>query len=247
MNLPKAGRYDLDHAVERMAELVENKNDIRSSKGKVMPKRKSIHGEWSSRAIFVMAAAGSAVGLGNIWKFPYIAGENGGGAFVLIYLLCIAAIGLPVMMAEILLGRRGRQSPINTMLLLAKEQGTSKAWSWIGWGGVVAGFLILSYYSVIAGWALAYVVESGSGAFAGASAEQIGGIFDGLVGSWFTVLFWHTLFLFMTMVVVARGVRGGLEKAVTFLMPALFILLVIMVVSISFSVPTSARFFMTAR
>ena len=130
-------------------------------------KHTSLHGQWSSRWIFILAATGSAVGLGNIWKFPYITGENGGGAFVLIYLICIALIGIPIMMAEVLIGRRGRQSPINTMKLLAEEAGRNQAWQFLGWSGVLAGFLILSYYSVIAGWALAYIAEAGSGAFAG--------------------------------------------------------------------------------
>ncbi|MEN8176660.1 MAG: sodium-dependent transporter, partial [Pseudomonadota bacterium] len=194
-----------------------------------MTERVSIHGQWSSRLVFVLACTGSAVGLGNVWKFPYIAGEHGGGAFVLIYLVCIAFIGIPVMMAEVLLGRRGRQSPINTMRDLAEEQATSPAWAWLGWAGVGAGFLILSYYSVIAGWALAYVFQSGSGAFTGASPEEIGGIFDALVASPERLLAWHTLFMVMTIWVVARGVRGGLEKAVTILMPALFVLLLVMV------------------
>jgi Na+-dependent transporters of the SNF family len=100
----------------------------------------SQHGQWSTRLAFILAATGSAVGLGNIWKFPYIAGENGGGAFVLIYLLCILMIGLPIMMAEIMLGRRGRQSPINTMKELAQESAVSPFWSWLGWLGVIAGF-----------------------------------------------------------------------------------------------------------
>ncbi len=135
-------------------------------------KRKSIHGVWSSRMAFVLAATGSAVGLGNIWKFPYIAGENGGGAFVLVYLACIAIIGIPIMMAEVMLGRRGRQSPINTMRTLAQEAGAHRAWVWLGWAGVLAGFLILSYYSVIAGWALAYVFRFASGVFSGVTAEE---------------------------------------------------------------------------
>jgi len=191
--------------------------------------RKSIHGEWSSRFVFILAATGSAVGLGNIWKFPYITGQNGGGAFVLIYLVCIAAIGIPIMMAEVLLGRRGRQSPINTMRALAAEEGRSRAWVLLGWSGVVAGFLILSYYSVIAGWALSYVLEAGSGSFVGQSAKSISRLFVSLVSSPWKLLFWHTLFMFMTMVVVAHGVQRGLEKAVRLLMPALFVLLVIMV------------------
>jgi len=194
-----------------------------------MTERVSIHGQWSSRLIFVLAATGSAVGLGNIWKFPYITGENGGGAFVLVYLFCIALVGIPVMMAEILLGRRGRQSPINTMRDLADEQGVSHFWSWIGWGGVVAGFLILSYYSVIAGWALAYIIKAASGTFGAGTADEVSGLFSSMIGSWEVLLLWHTIFMVMTMWVVARGVRGGLEKAVTFLMPALFVLLLVMV------------------
>ena len=115
------------------------------------------HPQWSTRFAFILAAAGSAVGLGNIWKFPYITGEYGGGAFVLVYLACIALIGVPVMMAEIVLGRKGRQSPINTMRGLAEAQQASPWWQCIGWFGVIAGFLILSFYSVVAGWALAYI------------------------------------------------------------------------------------------
>lgn len=191
--------------------------------------RKSIHGEWSSRMAFVLAATGSAVGLGNIWKFPYIAGQNGGGAFVLVYLLCIAAIGIPIMMAEVLIGRRGRHSPINTMRILATEEGRSSHWQLLGWAGVLAGFLILSYYSVIAGWAIAYIARMGAGVFQGANADQVSAVFSALTSDPERMLAWHTLFMTMTMVVVARGVRSGLEKAVRFLMPALFVLLLVMV------------------
>ncbi|EXJ16363.1 sodium-dependent transporter [Imhoffiella purpurea] len=191
--------------------------------------RSSIHGQWSSRLIFILAAVGSAVGLGNIWKFPYITGENGGGAFVLIYLCCIALIGIPIMMAEVLIGRRGRQSPINTMRALVKDEAAHPAWSLLGWGGVITGFFILSYYSVIGGWALAYVFHTAAGFFSGASADQVGTLFKDFVGAPESVLAWHTIFMVMTMVVVARGVQGGLEKAVTFLMPALFLLLLILV------------------
>jgi NSS family neurotransmitter:Na+ symporter len=192
-------------------------------------RRTSIHGEWSSRLAFILAATGSAVGLGNIWKFPYITGQNGGGAFVLVYLLCIAVIGIPVMMAEILMGRRGRQSPINTMRALAQEEGRHPQWQYLGWAGVLAGFMILSYYSVIAGWALAYVARAAVGAFEGASAAEIGGLFSGFTRDPERLLAWHTLFMAMTMVVVARGVRSGLEQAVRVLMPALFIILLILV------------------
>jgi len=192
-------------------------------------RRESIHGQWSGRWAFILAATGSAVGLGNIWKFPYITGENGGGAFVLVYLLCIAVIGIPIMIAEVMLGRRGRRSPINTMRHLAREEGVSPLWKYLGWSGVVAGFLILSYYSVIAGWAVAYVFRTASGAFTGATADGVSSIFSQLVSDPERLLAWHTIFMAITMVVVARGVRSGLEKAVRFLMPALFVILLILV------------------
>ena len=191
--------------------------------------RTSLHGQWSNRWAFVLAATGSAVGLGNIWKFPYITGENGGGAFVLIYLLCVAAIGIPIMMAEVMLGRRGRQSPINTMRVLAEESRQNPAWQLLGWSGMVAGFIIISYYSVIAGWALAYVFRAGAGVFEGATPDGINSIFGDLVSDPERLLAWHTIFMVMTMVVVARGVSSGLEKAVRLLMPMLFILLLLLV------------------
>lgn len=189
----------------------------------------SIHGEWSSQLVFVLAATGSAVGLGNIWKFPYITGEYGGGAFVLVYLACILLVGLPVMIAEVLLGRQGRQSPINTMRKLAADLNVSPAWSWLGWLGVLTGFLILSFYSVIAGWALAYIFEAFSGSFSNASAAEIGEIFEGLIASPSQLMLYHTIFMLMTTFIVVRGVKQGIEKAVILLMPALFILLLIMV------------------
>jgi len=191
--------------------------------------KKSIHGEWSSRFTFILAATGSAVGLGNIWKFPYITGENGGGAFVLVYLLCVLAIGIPIMIAEIMMGRRGRQSPINTMQFLAEEANVDKRWHYLGWMGVLAGFLILSYYSVIAGWALSYVSKAFLGSFSGGDSEQIKTLFDQFIASPWQLIFWHTVFMVATMVIVARGVSGGLEKAVRFLMPALFIILLLLV------------------
>ncbi len=192
--------------------------------------RKSIHGQWTNRTVFILAATGSAVGLGNIWKFPYIAGENGGGTFVLVYLLCIALIGLPIMMAEIMLGRRGKQSPINTMAALAKDEERNPGWVWLGWMGVLAGFLILSYYSVIAGWAMSYVFRTGGGLFLGVTADGVNRIFTDLVTDPERLLAWHTLFMVMTMIVVARGVKHGIERAVTYLMPLLFALLIIIVI-----------------
>ncbi|BAU48173.1 transporter [Sulfurifustis variabilis] len=192
-------------------------------------RRTSIHGEWSSRWAFILAAAGSAIGLGNIWKFPYLAGEYGGGAFVLVYLLAVGIVGLPIMIAEILLGRRGRQSPINTMRTLAAEEGRSPHWQWLGWMGVLAGFLILSYYSVIGGWTFAYVVRMAGGLFAGATTGTVDAAFSALVSDPERLLAWHTLFMIMTMIVVARGVKSGLERAVRFMMPALFLILLLLV------------------
>ena len=191
--------------------------------------RASVHGQWSSRWIFILAATGSAVGLGNIWRFPYLAGENGGGAFVLVYLFCVVMMGIPIMMAEILLGRRGRKSPVNTMHTLAAEEGLNSNWYLLGWLGVVAGFIILSYYSVIAGWTIAFIFKTGMGDFIGSNADQTTAIFSELISNPVILLFWHTIFMFLTIYVVSRGVKSGLEQAVKFLMPALFILLLIMV------------------
>ena len=191
-------------------------------------KRTSLHGHWSSKMAFILAVTGSAVGVGNVWKFPYVAGQNGGGAFVLVYLGCVILIGLPVMMSEILIGRRGRRNPVATMELLGKEEGSTSQWRWLGVLGVVAGIFILSYYSVIAGWTLFYIVKSATGAFQGATAEDVSNIFGGFVGSWKLVLLCHTLFMALTVFVVARGVERGLEQAVRFMVPALLALMVVL-------------------
>lgn len=190
---------------------------------------------WKSPWVFVLAAAGSAVGLGNIWKFPYMAGENGGGAFVLVYLFCIFLLGIPVMITETLLGRRGRSNPVATMKVLARDAGHTEKWSWFGWVGVACGFAILSYYSVIAGWGLAYIVKLLAGDFVGVTGEGSGAIFSALTQKPLTLLGLHTLFMLMTMLVVVKGVRDGLGRAVTILMPVLFVLLVIMVGYAAFS------------
>lgn len=199
--------------------------------------RHSIHGQWSSRWAFILAATGSAVGLGNIWRFPYITGEHGGGAFVLVYLLCIIGVGLPILMAEVLLGRRGRQSPINTMRTLVTDEGAGRYWQYLGWMGVLAGFLILSFYSVVGGWTMAYVVRAIGGAFTGVTATDTTRLFNNLVSDPERLLAWHTLFVVLTTIVVARGVQHGLEKAVRILMPALLLLLLLMV---GYSLSTAA-------
>ncbi|NVK37590.1 MAG: sodium-dependent transporter [Gammaproteobacteria bacterium] len=193
-----------------------------------MAEQKSIHGLWRSRWLFILAATGSAVGLGNIWKFPYITGENGGGAFVLVYLACICLIGIPVMIAEVTLGRLGRQSPINTMHALTKDQNANRLWGGIGWMGAVAGFLILSFYSVIAGWSLAYIFRMAGGAFDGATAESVGATFGNMLSSPETLLAWHTIFMVITIGIVARGVNKGLERSISIMMPLLFLILVVL-------------------
>ena len=191
-------------------------------------RRRSLHGEWTSRLGFILAMAGSAVGLGNIWRFPYLAGENGGGAFVLVYLLFVFGIGLPIMMAEVLIGRRGRRNPITTMQLLGEEEAGTAGWMAVGALGVITGFLILSFYSVIAGWTLAYIVESASGTFRNASPETVGTVFNSLVGNELVTGAWHTLFMVLAIGVVVLGVEQGLERAVRIMMPALIALLLVL-------------------
>ena len=194
-----------------------------------MAKRTSLHGLWSSRLAFILAVSGSAIGLGNIWKFPYMAGANGGGAFVLFYLACVALIGLPIMIAEILIGRRGRRNPIATMRLVGEEEGSRRTWALVGIMGVVAGILILSFYSVIAGWSLIYVLEAALGRFSGATPAAVDDLFGNLLANWKLLALCHTVFMSLTILVVARGVERGLERAVRFLMPALAVLMVALV------------------
>ncbi|MDO3383784.1 sodium-dependent transporter [Gilvimarinus algae] len=191
-------------------------------------KRAQQHAIWGRRGTFILAATGSAVGLGNIWKFPYITGENGGGAFVLMYLLCICLIGLPVMVAEVMLGRRGRANPVMAMEQVARESGNTRLWSLIGWFGVLAGFLILSYYSVIAGWTLEYVTTAARGGFAGFDGASASAAFSELQGDVSTLVQWQTAFLAMTALIIMFGVTRGLETAVRILMPLLFVLLLVL-------------------
>ncbi|MGM0562710.1 MAG: sodium-dependent transporter [Pseudomonadota bacterium] len=184
---------------------------------------------WSSRLTFILAATGSAVGLGNIWGFPYKAGESGGGAFVLVYLVCVLAIGLPIMMSEILVGRHTRKNPIQAMEMIARESGHSPRWRVVGLMGVCAGFLILSFYSVIGGWSLAYVFRALDGSFSGMTAESTASMFADLVGDAERSMAWHTLFMVTVTVIVAKGVHAGLEAIIKWLMPILFLLLFVLV------------------
>lgn len=180
---------------------------------------------WQGNYTFILAAAGSAVGLGNIWKFPYMVGSNGGSAFVLVYLICILAIGLPVMASEVLIGKHGRKSPINSLRKISIELGLNSLWPILGGIGAVTGILILSYYSVFAGMAFSYVfnvmpVDLENSSFY--SMEH----FSNLVSSPSVLLFWHSLFMILTCLIVGLGVIKGIGKSVNVLMPFLFIFLV---------------------
>ena len=189
---------------------------------------------WQGNWTFILAAAGSAVGLGNIWKFPYMVGTNGGSAFVLVYLLCILLIGLPVMMAETYLGRYGRKSPINSIKKLAIDFNLSPHWKILGWLGALAGLMILSYYSVFAGIAGAYI-------FNFMPANEIDPVkysidyFNQFVNSPLKMIFWHTLFIGITCLIVGKGVVEGIGKTINFLMPTLFFLIILLCIYSSFT------------
>lgn len=199
---------------------------------------------WSSRAAFIMAAIGSAVGLGNLWRFPYVAGENGGGAFVVFYIICVLLIGLPVLVSELFIGRRGGMSAVGSVVKIAKAEGRSPLWSLQSWFGMIGAFIILTFYSVIAGWVLAYVVMIGgdlfaavgrdglggltAGAFAGQTEEQVSAKLGELLSDPVRMIIYHGVFMLITMGIVMRGVKGGIEAAVTLLMPAFFVLLIVL-------------------
>lgn len=185
---------------------------------------------FSSRLGFLLAAMGSAVGLGNIWKFPYMLGVNGGAAFVLVYLLAIILVATPIMLAEMLLGRRGRMSAPQTLRNIAVEVGASPNWAWLGWLGILALFLVLSFFSVIGGWAIAYIFKTFSGTFTGMSAAEVGATFDDFLHSPLAMIRWHGVFMVCTIYIVARGIKAGIEQAVTIMMPALFLMLIALVI-----------------
>lgn len=179
---------------------------------------------WGSKAGFVLAAAGSAIGLGNIWGFPTVAGQNGGAAFLLIYLAAVAFIGAPVMLAELIVGRRTQRNPVGAFKALAPRS----AWVFVGGLGVFTGIMILSFYSVIAGWTLSYIFKTITGTFE--AGADTGAIFNELAGSAVPAISWHLLFMILTIYVVLGGVRDGIERWTRVLMPLLFALLVLLAV-----------------
>ena len=187
--------------------------------------------QWSSRLTFLMATIGCAVGLGNIWRFPYSAGVNGGGAFVLVYIGAVILLALPILMAELLIGRRGGASPPEALETVARESGRSGSWRWMGiiLGGLGA-IMALSFYGVVGGWTLAYVFKMASGQLSGVDATQAEQIFDLLNETPESLLLWFSAFMGLTVFISSRGLHAGIERAVRFMMPALFVMLLAMVV-----------------
>lgn len=187
----------------------------------------STHNVWTHKGTFLLAAVGSAVGLGNLWRFPYLTGENGGGAFILVYALTIFAVGIPILIAETMLGRNSRRSPIMGMRFLTRTHKTSRAWESIGWLGAASAFLILSFYSVIAGWAIHYTWQMLTGSLVGADAETIGAGFDALLASPALLTLYHTLFIIASGLIVGMGIHKGIESGLRIIMPALFVILLV--------------------
>ena len=185
--------------------------------------------QWSSTWGFLLAAVGFAVGMGNIWRFPYQLGENGGAAFLIIYLLCALAIGLPLLITEISMGRRGGASASASVVNVAREVGASSKWGFIGNLGIFCAFIILTYYTVLSGWTLDYLVKAATGAFANADAEATATMFADLLGNPWVLMFWNTVVHILIIIVISHGIQSGLERAVKILMPALFGAIIIMV------------------
>lgn len=182
---------------------------------------------WKSRLGFIFAALGSAVGLGSIWRFPYIVGENGGAAFIVIYILCLLLIGFPVLVGELVIGRTAQTSPVGSFRLIGRK----KFWGHAGKLTIITGFIISSFYSVIAGWGLGYLIQAIKGEFTHfADPMQASSLFQSLVQNVYWVVGYHFLFLSLGFVVLVSGVRKGIERASKILMPVLFIVLAILVV-----------------
>lgn len=182
---------------------------------------------WGSKAGFILAAAGSAVGLGNIWKFPFITGMYGGAAFVFTYLICIALVGLPVMLIELAIGRKTAKDPVGAFKTLAPN----KPWFAVGGLGVASGFIILSYYSVVAGWTLGYIFVSISGAFNNfSSPADAATYFEHFGANPSIILLLHFIFMGLTMLVVIKGIKGGIEKWSKILMPLLLMILIVLMI-----------------
>jgi neurotransmitter:Na+ symporter, NSS family len=180
--------------------------------------------QWNSRLGFILAAMGSAVGLGNIWRFSYVTGENGGAAFLLVYLLCIIAIGIPIIMAEFTIGRKAQSDAVGSFEKLAP----GKPWIVAGFMGVASAFIILSFYGVVAGWTVKYLFSYLTGGFTVENDAQYGDVFGGFITSTYEPLLWQFLFMALTIGIVYMGVKKGIEASNKFLMPLLAILVIIL-------------------
>ncbi|MFQ5634511.1 MAG: sodium-dependent transporter [Gammaproteobacteria bacterium] len=187
------------------------------------------HEAWTSRAAFLMASVGAAVGLGNLWRFPYIAGVNGGGGFVLVYIGFVFLLGLPVMIGEMMIGHRGQQSAVGSMNLLVARRNRSPFWKLIGWLSIVIPLVGLSYYSVVAAWALDYLGLAVSGSLSAFTADNAQLQFELQIGQPFRQCLLHAAFIGMTVVVVARGLNGGIEKISKLMIPGLFAIMLLLV------------------
>lgn len=182
---------------------------------------------FNSRFGYIMAAAGFSIGLGNIWRFPYLVGTNGGGAFVLVYLLICVLIGIPLFYMEVSLGRKAGSSPIVGMRKLTRK---GSPWVSFGWLGVLSAFFILTYYIQIMGWILSYMVKMLTGSMKGFTPEQFTGAFNELIASPGTLIFWTLICTIIVAIISSQNLNSGLEKACKFMMPALFIMLIIVVI-----------------
>jgi NSS family neurotransmitter:Na+ symporter len=191
---------------------------------------------FGSRLGVIMAAAGSAVGLGNIWRFPYVLGENGGGAFLIIYLVIIFAIGIPVMMSELVIGRRTRRNPVGAFRMLSSR----RPWFLVGMMGIVAAFMILAFYTAVAGWTLEYIYQILAGGIQGKSSAELTVMFDSFRSESLRPALWFSIFLLATAGIVLGGVRKGIEKSTKVLMPLLFILLILMCIK-SLTLPGAGK------
>lgn len=185
---------------------------------------------WSHRSVFILALMGSSVGLGNIWKFPYLTSEQGGGTFVLLYLACVLLVGVPMMKAEVLLGRHTRSNPVQAMRLLSQEAGVSERWRILGWLAVLTGVLIFSFYAVVAAWIFYYVFSLSAGLLADAGWEQSNNFFSRMLADPDTLLTSHTLFMLVVLLILGAGVRRGLDRAIRYLMPLMLLLVLILLV-----------------
>ena len=184
--------------------------------------------QWGSKIGFVLAAAGSAVGLGNIWRFPYLVGENGGAVFIFIYLICVSVICLPFIISEVIIGRNAQKDPVGSFKKLSNN---NPFWKGVGFLGVFTGFVILSYYNVIAGWCLGYIVEAVKGSFQTITdTAQAVALFSRLSGSGSWSVPYLTIFMALTVSIVYFGVTRGIEKSSKIMMPSLIIIILILVV-----------------